>query len=251
MSADEDRSRAGSIVRAWIGGWAMAVAERRTWLTDLDAAIGDGDHGINLDRGLAAVAADLARPDAPEEAGLLLAGAGRRLMGVVGGASGALYGRALLRAGEAVAGDPDPDRLGVTALAAAIDAIEHLGKAVPGDKTMLDALMPALEALGADATPGAASYARAAEAAAAGVEATIPLVARKGRASYLGDRSAGHRDPGAASSALLVACLARAYADHPGQGSVERDTQPSRGERPGARAMEPGARRMDPRPRDA
>ena len=215
-AADDDRSRAVAIVRAWLGGWAAAVAERRTWLTDLDAAIGDGDHGINLDRGLSAVAADLERPDAPEEAGPLLAAAGRRLIGVVGGASGALYGRALLRAGEAVTGDPDPARLGETALAAAIDAVSGLGKAAPGDKTMLDALVPALEALRADATSGPARYARAAEAAAAGSDATIPLVARKGRASYLGERSAGHRDPGAASSALLVEWLARAYAVHTG-----------------------------------
>jgi phosphoenolpyruvate---glycerone phosphotransferase subunit DhaL len=213
---DDDRSRAASIVRAWLAGWAAAVAERRTWLTDLDAAIGDGDHGINLDRGLTAVAAELASPDAQVEAGLLLAAAGRRLMGVVGGASGALYGRALLRAGEAVTPCPDPDRLGEAALSAAIDAIERLGKAVPGDKTMLDALVPALETLRADATPGPARYARAADAANAGADATIPLVARKGRASYLGERSAGHRDPGAASSALLVTCLAHAYAEHTG-----------------------------------
>ena len=218
MSADDDadRSRAASIVRAWLRGWASAVAERRSWLTDLDAAIGDGDHGINLDRGLAAVAQDLERPDGPDEAGPLLEAAGRRLIGVVGGASGALYGRALVRAGEAVTVNADPDRLGETALAAAIAAIEQLGKAAPGDKTMLDALLPALEALRADAARGPAPYSRAAEAAAAGADATIPLVARKGRASYLGDRSVGHRDPGAASSALLVACLAHAYVEHPG-----------------------------------
>jgi len=216
VTSDDDRSRAVAIVRAWLGGWIAAVADRRTWLTDLDAAIGDGDHGINLDRGLAAVAADLASPDAPNEAGPLLAAEGRRLMGVVGGASGALYGRALLRAGEAVMADPDPDRLGETALSAVIDSIEQLGKAVPGDKTMLDALVPALEVLRADATPGPGRYARAADAANAGADATIPIVARKGRASYLGERSAGHRDPGAASSALLVSCLARAYAEHPG-----------------------------------
>jgi dihydroxyacetone kinase-like protein len=215
-AADDDRSRAVAIVRVWLGGWAAAVAERRTWLTDLDAAIGDGDHGINLDRGLSAVTADLERPDAPEEAGPLLAAAGRRLIGVVGGASGALYGRALLRAGEAVTDDPDPARLGETALAAAIDAVSGLGKAVPGDKTMLDSLMPALQALRADATlPPPARYALAAVAAAAGADATVPLIARKGRASYLGERSAGHRDPGAASSALLVGCLAHAYAEHP------------------------------------
>ena len=102
--------------------------------------------------------------------------------------------------------DPAPDRLGEAALSAAIDSIEQLGKAVPGDKTMLDALVPALEALRADATPGPAPVCPCAAAAAtAGADATIPLVARKGRASYLGERSAGHRDPGAASSALLVA----------------------------------------------
>ena len=217
MSTDaDDRSRALAIVHTWLAGWARAVAEQRTWLTELDGAIGDGDHGINLDRGLTAVAADLASPDAPDEAGPLLAAAGRRMMGVVGGASGALYGRALLRAGEAVTADPTPDSLGETALAAAIDAVAGLGKAVPGDKTMLDALVPALDALRARTAPGPAGYARAAEAAAAGADATVPLVARKGRASYLGQRSSGHRDPGAASSALLVACLARAYAEHPG-----------------------------------
>jgi dihydroxyacetone kinase-like protein len=211
---DDDRARGAAIVRAWLGGWATAVREQRTLLTDLDAAIGDGDHGINLDRGLTAVAAELQDGAVPDEAGPLLAAAGRRLMGVVGGASGALYGRALLRAGEAVTDDQDPDRLGETALAAAIDAIAGLGKAVPRDKTMLDALLPALEALRSDATSGPARYARAAAAAEAGAEATIPLVARKGRASYLGERSAGHRDPGATSSAMLVACLARAYAAH-------------------------------------
>ncbi len=217
MSTDaDDRTRALALVRAWIGSWAAAVADRRAWLTELDGAIGDGDHGINLDRGLSAVAADLASPDAPQEAGPLLAAAGRRLMGVVGGASGALYGQALLRAGEAVTADPEPDRLGETALAAAIDAVAGLGKAAPGDKTMLDALVPALEALRAGATPGPGRYDRAAAAAAAGADATVPLIARKGRASYLGDRSAGHRDPGAASSALLVACLAAAYTADPG-----------------------------------
>ena len=216
MSTDaDDRSRALAIVHTWLAGWARAVAEQRTWLTELDGAIGDGDHGINLDRGLTAVAADLASPDAPDEAGPLLAAAGRRMMGVVGGASGALYGQALLRAGGAVTAEPAPDRLGEAALAAAIDAVSALGKAVPGDKTMLDALVPALGVLRTDATTGAARYARAAEAAAAGADATVPLVARKGRASYLGERSAGHRDPGAASSALLVACLAHAYAEEP------------------------------------
>lgn len=212
--ADPGR-RSAAIVRAWLLDWAAAVAERRTWLGDLDAAIGDGDHGINLDRGLAAVAADLR--DAGQgatTAGETLAAAGRRMMGVVGGASGALYGRALVRAGEALSGSPDPATLPEVVLAAAIDAIASLGKAVPGDKTMLDALVPALGALrtGPEGEPPAHACMRAAAAAGAGADATVPLVARKGRASYLGERSVGHRDPGAASSALLVQCLARAYA---------------------------------------
>jgi phosphoenolpyruvate---glycerone phosphotransferase subunit DhaL len=215
VTTPDESARGIAIVRAWLGGWAAEVHERRTWLTDLDAAIGDGDHGINLDRGLAAVAADLVAGDAPGGAGPLLAAAGRRLTGTVGGASGALYGRALLRAGEALTADPDTDRLGETALAAAVDAIAGLGKAVPGDKTMLDALLPALEALRASAAAGMRDHALAAAAAAAGADATTPLVARKGRASYLGERSAGHRDPGASSSAMLVACLARAYEGHP------------------------------------
>jgi dihydroxyacetone kinase-like protein len=206
-----------AIVEAWLRAWASAIATHRAWLTDLDAAIGDGDHGINLDRGLQAVVRDLDASDGRDAGGMLIV-AGRTLMGVVGGASGALYGTALLRAGTAVSADPDADRLGGTALAAAVAAIVQLGKAVPGDKTMLDALLPAIEALGpvgvqpAGVEPVAARYARAAAAARAGADATIPIVARRGRASYLGERSAGHRDPGATSSAMLVEALAIAYA---------------------------------------
>ena len=226
MTGPTDGERQSAvIVRAWLLGWAAAVAEQRTWLTDLDAAIGDGDHGINLDRGLAAVAAELGGPASdPETGGDRLVAAGQRLLGVAGGASGALYGRALIRGGEALCVRPDPATLPVVVLAAAIDAIADLGKAAPGDKTMLDALLPALEALRAARAgePPALACARAAAAAAAGADATIPLVARKGRASYLGERSAGHRDPGAASSVLLVRCLAGAYAREP------PDTRPSR-----------------------
>ena len=206
--------RGSSLVRAWLREWASAVAAHRTWLTELDAAIGDGDHGINLDRGLTAVMRDLDEGPAVD-AGATLVAAGRRLMGVVGGASGALYGQALLRAGEAVGPDPELDELGSMALAAAVAAIALLGKAAPGDKTMLDALLPAVDVLAGGAATGRTidRYARAAAAAEAGSDATVPVVARKGRGSYLGERSAGHRDPGAASSALLVASLAHAYAD--------------------------------------
>ena len=207
---------AGVVAGAWLRRAAAVIHERRTWLTDLDAAIGDGDHGINLDRGFAAVAADLdTGAIAMDDAGPLLTAAGRRLLGLVGGASGALYGRALMAAGSrvvATAGDGSGGALGLAeaALAAAIDGIAALGHAVPGDKTMLDALIPALTAL-RGAAPGEAlesALARAADAAEAGAAATIPLVARKGRSSYLGERSAGHLDPGAASSAILVRCLA-------------------------------------------
>jgi dihydroxyacetone kinase-like protein len=202
----------GELARRWLLAWAEEVHARRTWLTELDAAIGDGDHGINLDRGLAAVANDLA-DSSDARPGAVLTAAGRRLMGVVGGASGALYGRAFIRAGEALdAALPDDTRLGEIALAAAIEAIEALGKATTGDKTLLDALAPALEALRAPAVGEGvvARHARAVAAAEAGSDATIPLVARKGRASYLGDRSAGHRDPGSASAAMLVRSLAHA-----------------------------------------
>jgi dihydroxyacetone kinase-like protein len=202
-----------SLAVAWLAGWAEAVRERREWLTDLDAAIGDGDHGINLDRGLTAVASDLGDGPGPEDtAGTILAAAGRRLLGLVGGASGALYGRALIQAGEAVGDDDDPAAIAEHALAAAVDAVTALGKAAARDKTMLDALVPALEALrGAGAHLSASErLAVAAAGAETGARATIPLVARKGRASYLGERSSGHLDPGAASAALLVRSLATA-----------------------------------------
>ena len=146
----------------------------------------------------------------------MLTSAGRRLLGLVGGASGALYGRALMTAGARLterSGDPTLGRRDLVeiALAGAIDGITGLGRAVPGDKTMLDALAPALDALRA-AAPGASErdvMLAMAVAAEAGAAATIPLVARKGRASYLAERSAGHLDPGAASSAILIRCLAR------------------------------------------
>lgn len=211
-----DAAQLDEVVRAWLRCAAQAVHERRASLTELDAAIGDGDHGINLDRGFMALLADLdAGVPAPGDPASTLTAAGRRLMGIVGGASGALYGRGLMVAGERVramlAGSggvaAGADMAGAI-LAGLVDGVTGLGHAGPGDKTMLDALMPAAGALGAldPALPGTRLEA-AARAAADGAEGTTPLVARKGRASYLGERSAGHRDPGAASSALLVGCL--------------------------------------------
>ncbi len=212
-------------IREWLRVSAAGISARSEWLTDLDAAIGDGDHGINLDRGFRRVLETLDRPEtASLEAGDLVAAAGRSIMGTVGGASGALYGRALLRAGGAVSqaasvssGDrPEatmaaPLALVSAAFDVAVDAIASLGRSQPGDKTMLDALVPAAESIRESLGRSAAlqdALRRAADAAEEGLEATRPLVARRGRASYLGERSAGHLDPGAASCALLIRALA-------------------------------------------
>ncbi len=215
-----DAAAHDELVRAWFVRTAAVVHERRVWLTDLDAAIGDGDHGINLDRGFAALLADLdAQVLPPGDPAATLTAGGRRLMGIVGGASGALYGRGLMVAGERVRERAAAGSLGRTELAKAIlegmiSGIEGLGHAVPGEKTMLDALVPAAAILRHPPTadPVAALLA-AAGAADLGAQMTIPLIARKGRASYLGERSAGHEDPGAASAAILVRCLADAAAD--------------------------------------
>lgn len=193
----------------WIARFAELVAQDADRLTRLDAAIGDGDHGANLDRGLRAAAGSL---DAAASPGKTLMAAGRALVSKTGGASGPLYGGALRRAGKAL-GDADAvdaAALGA-ALRAALEAIQELGKAVEGDKTMVDALAPAVAAYEGAAGEGLAAAARAALAAAEkGAEDTVPLQARKGRASYLGPRSVGHLDPGAASTVLLFRALADA-----------------------------------------
>jgi dihydroxyacetone kinase-like protein len=225
-----------TVTDAWLRCTARAVHERRLWLTELDAAIGDGDHGINLDRGFAALLADLDAGAVPAgDAGAQLTSAGRRLLGLVGGASGALYGRALMTAGSRLTERTDDAGIGrrelvELALAGAIDGITALGRAVPGDKTMLDSLVPALDALRAAApdSPVQSVMLAMADAAETGAAATIPLVARKGRASYLGERSAGHLDPGAASSAILIRCLAHAV--------TASDVQPMR---PGEASAQP------------
>jgi len=210
----------------WLRLAAGRVAEARDRLTDLDAAIGDGDHGINLDRGFRELSRRIDAGELPADPpAAVLEAAGRTIMATVGGASGALYGRALQRAGAALAtlddtGVADPpagrEARAATALAAAVDAIAALGRATPGEKTMLDALVPAREAYAAAVGEGAAlagATARAAAAAEAGAQRTIPLLATKGRASYLGERSIGHLDPGAASSAILLRALADVAAD--------------------------------------
>ncbi|WP_228992159.1 dihydroxyacetone kinase subunit DhaL [Streptomyces sp. DH8] len=189
--------------RRWMSAAAEAVDREAARLTELDSAIGDADHGSNLQRGFAAVTTVLEK-DAPETPGAVLALAGRQLISTVGGASGPLYGTLLRRTGKALGDGAEVSREQFAqAFAAGVAAVGQLGGAQAGDKTMLDALLPAAEAL-------ALSFDGAAEAARAGAEATVPMRARKGRASYLGERSVGHQDPGAASSALLVEALAAA-----------------------------------------
>ena len=196
----------------WLSAFRDAVHEHGDHLTELDSAIGDADHGTNLIRGMDAVMAAVGSP--PETAGDLLKKVGMTLVTSVGGASGPLYGTFFLRAATA-AGDAtvlDGPAL-LAALRAGLEGIVARGKAEAGDKTMYDALAPAIaafeEALGSGAEAAVAARA-AADAAAAGRDATEPMLALKGRASYLGERSVGHIDPGAASSALLLAALADA-----------------------------------------
>ncbi|RLV64766.1 dihydroxyacetone kinase subunit DhaL [Streptomyces sp. CBMAI 2042] len=192
--------------RRWMAATATAVDREADRLTELDSAIGDADHGSNLQRGFTAVAAVLEK-DAPPTPGAVLTLAGRQLISTVGGASGPLYGTLLRRTGKALGEDAEVDRDQLAqAFAAGVAAVGQLGGAQAGDKTMLDALLPAAEAL-------ASSFQGAADAAHAGAEATVPLQARKGRASYLGERSIGHQDPGATSAALLVEALAETARD--------------------------------------
>lgn len=197
---------------AWLRLSAEVVAENRMALIELDRAIGDGDHGENLDRGFSAILEKLdAEPPASPGAAFKLAA--MTLMSKVGGAAGPLYGTAYLRAATAVgdAAELDSATL-VAALAAARDGVVARGKAEPGEKTMIDAWTPAVEAATAAAESGAEPAAvleAAATAAEAGAAATEPLIARKGRASYLGERAIGHRDPGAQSSALILRAAAQ------------------------------------------
>ena len=206
----------GAWAVAWIRGAAQAVSEHRVELITLDRAIGDGDHGENMDRGFQAVLAKLdaaAEPASPADVLKLVA---TTLISTVGGASGPLFGTAFLQASGAIAGRETLDGAAVAALlAAARDGIVLRGKAEVGDKTMVDAWTPAVEAAqaaSADGSSAAAVLAAAADAAQGGAESTDPLIARKGRASYLGERAVGHRDPGSVSSVLLLRAAAEAAA---------------------------------------
>lgn len=200
----------------WVHRFRDVVADKRDWLTELDSAIGDADHGANMTRGMDAVVAKL-DAGAPATVDELLKTVGMTLVSSVGGASGPLYGTLFLRMGMAAGSVTELDAPGLAAsLRAGLDGIVARGKAEAGDKTMFDAMAPAVDALDAAIARGAdlaEATTAAAEAAAVGRDATLPLVARKGRASYLGERSAGHLDPGAASTALLFETLAQASAE--------------------------------------
>jgi len=202
--------------RAWVVYGAQAIADNRAELVGLDRDIGDGDHGENLDRGFSAVLPKVEELAADASPADVLKTVATTLISTVGGASGPLLGTAYLKASGAVAGKDELDGAAlVDLLAAARDGIVLRGKAEPGDKTMVDAWTPAVDAARAAAEAGepeAAVLEAAATAAAGGAAATEPLVARKGRASYLGERAVGHRDPGAQSSALLLRAAADAAA---------------------------------------
>ncbi|MFE9705377.1 dihydroxyacetone kinase subunit DhaL [Streptomyces sp. NPDC005930] len=186
--------------RRWMTATTALVDRDAERLTALDSPIGDADHGSNLQRGFTAVSAALEK-EAPDTPGAVLTLAGRQLISTVGGASGPLYGTLLRRTGKTLGDAAEVSAAQLAeALRAGVDAVRTLGGAAPGDKTMVDALTPAVDALGD-------SFAAAGAAANEGAEATTPLQARKGRASYLGERSIGHQDPGATSAALLFEAL--------------------------------------------
>ena len=204
-------------VKRWLTEAAVSVREQRDYLTQLDAAIGDADHGTNMDRGFTAVVEKLDGLEAPP--GKLLTTAGSTLVSTVGGASGPLWGTALRRAGRALGDAEDFDGRDLAeALDAALAGIVELGAAQEGDKTMVDALGPAVRALRARLEDGGELAEALADARAAcedGMRATTPLQASKGRASYLGERSIGHQDPGATSTALIIAALERSVTAAP------------------------------------
>ena len=197
----------GADVVRWIELYASTISENKGYLTELDSAIGDADHGSNMNRGMNAVVEKIG-DDPGDDIGGLLKTVGMTLVSKVGGAGGPLYGTLFMQMGAATAGKSE---LSVedwsAAVGAALTGVKARGKAEPGDKTMIDALTPAAEALSkaaAESTSFTDALKAAESAAEEGMKATIPLVARKGRASYLGERSAGHQDPGATSTYLLM-----------------------------------------------
>jgi dihydroxyacetone kinase-like protein len=200
----------------WISAVAAVLEENRDYLTRLDSAIGDADHGMNMSRGFQAVMTKLPTIS-DKDIGTIFKTVGMTLVSTVGGAAGPLYGTFFMQAGSASIGKQELTAADWSAaLESAIAGVVMRGKAVLGDKTMVDSLTPALEALKAaiaEQQPLTAALERSAQAAEQGMLATIPLVARKGRASYLGERSAGHQDPGATSSYLILKSAAQIWAD--------------------------------------
>ncbi|MBM9507417.1 dihydroxyacetone kinase subunit DhaL [Actinacidiphila acididurans] len=212
MNAPTGSAVDADFLRRWLGTATESIEREADHLTELDSPIGDADHGGNMRRGFRA-ARTAVEQEPPDTPGAVLVAVGRQLISTVGGASGPLYGTLLRRAGKSLGDEPTVTAAQLRdALRAGVDGVAQLGGAVPEDKTMLDALLPAIDALSGALDAGgslAEVLAAAAQAAEDGAKATIPLRARKGRASYLGDRSIGHQDPGATSSALLIAALAQ------------------------------------------
>jgi phosphoenolpyruvate---glycerone phosphotransferase subunit DhaL len=204
-----------ALLTGWVREYARVIGENAQYLTDLDAAVGDADHGINMERGMTAVVGALDE-SAPADMAALCKQVGMTLVKSVGGASGPLYGTFFLRmAGALGSGDGVDAADFAKALRAGVEGVVQRGRAEAGDKTMFDALAPALDALDAAIASGSgldAALTEATVAAESGRDATESMVARKGRASYLGQRSVGHIDPGAASAAMLIAAAASAFA---------------------------------------
>jgi phosphoenolpyruvate---glycerone phosphotransferase subunit DhaL len=215
---DVDRVDAATVTR-WLETSAAALHDQRDYLTQLDAAIGDADHGTNMDRGFSSVVAKLQELDDTTPPGRILVSAGSTLVSTVGGASGPLWGTALRRAGRSIGDGEAFDGAALAlALEAALAGIVELGAAEPGDKTMVDALEPAVRVLREQIDDGSSpseALAAAGRAAEDGMHATVPLQATKGRASYLGERSIGHQDPGATSTAIILRALEQAVTEQP------------------------------------
>jgi dihydroxyacetone kinase-like protein len=201
----------------WIRRFAADVEANKEYLTELDAAVGDADHGINMQRGMSAVLAKVDAEGDGQDVGALLKTVGMTLVSTVGGAGGPLYGTLFMQMGTATAGKSELEpRDWAAALEAAVNGVQARGKAEPGDKTMIDALIPGRDALKTALAEGASlgdALRKSAEAAEQGMRDTVPLVAKKGRASYLGERSAGHQDPGATSSHLLLEAAADTWGE--------------------------------------
>lgn len=200
---------------AWLDALSQIYTENKQYLTQLDSAIGDADHGINMDRGFTAVKADLDKNN-PQDISAILKTAAMALIRTVGGAAGPLYGTFFMRASAACANKAELGPADVVAMfEAGLDGVVQRGKAEPNDKTMVDAQKPALEAMRQALADGAdlkKILQKGTAAAEAGMKNTIPLQARKGRASYLGERSIGHQDPGATSSYLMIKAAADLWA---------------------------------------